>query len=225
MQPPDTTALPVARIADSVNALIDRAVQSRPDLAAAVADSAQASAHVREIRAERLPSLTLEGTGARTYLPNTLPNGGNSYTLTLGLRIPLFAGYSRAYNQVQAEAQARAAAARLDVTRQQVVFQVFSSYYTLQTATRRVRTADDLLASAQQSYDVALGRYKAGVGTVLDLLAAQTALADARGQQVQARWVWRTALTQLAHDAGVLDVHGGSPLRLAPDTTGQHPPR
>ncbi|HEX7941543.1 MAG TPA: TolC family protein, partial [Gemmatimonadaceae bacterium] len=223
IQPPDTT-LPVGRIADSVDALIDRAVQSRPVLAAAAADSAQASAHVREVRGQRLPSLVLNGTGARTYL-NTLPNGGNSYNITLGLRIPLFAGYSRAYNQVQAEAQARAAASRLDATRQQVVFQVFSSYSALQTATRRVRTADDLLASAQQSYDVALGRYTAGVGTVLDLLAAQTALADARGQQVQARWVWRTALTQLAHDAGVLDVHGGSPLRLAPDTTGQNPPR
>ncbi|HEU4641989.1 MAG TPA: TolC family protein [Gemmatimonadaceae bacterium] len=224
VQPPDTT-LPVSGVADSVDVLIARAVESRPDLAAAVADSAQAHARIGEIRAERLPSLSLDGTGGRTFggpLPKT---GGNSYTLTLGLRIPLFAGFSRAYNQMAAEAQARAAAARLDATRQQVIFQVFSSYYALQTATRRVRTADDLLASAQQSYDVALGRYKAGVGTVLDLLAAQSALADARAQQVQARWVWRTALSQLAHDAGVLDVHGGSPIRLAPDTTGQQPPR
>ncbi|HEX6533261.1 MAG TPA: TolC family protein [Gemmatimonadaceae bacterium] len=223
VQPPDTT-LAVAGIADSVGTLIDRAVQARPDLAAAIADSAQASAHVREVRGARLPSLSLDGTGGRTYL-RSLPNGGNSYTLTLGLRIPLFAGFSRAYDQVQAEAQARAAAARLDATRQQVIFEVFSSYYALQTATRRVRTADDLLASARQSHEVALARYKAGVGTVLDLLAAQSALADARAQQVQARWIWRTALAQLAHDAGVLDVHGGSPLRLAPDTTGQNPPR
>lgn len=223
VQPPDTT-LAVAGIADSVGTLIDRAVRDRPDLAAAVADSAQASAHVREMRGARLPSLSLDGTGTRTYL-RSLPNGGNSYTLTLGLRIPLFAGFSRAYDQVQAEAQARAAAARLDATRQQVIFEVFSSYYALQTATRRVRTADDLLASARQSHEVALARYKAGVGTVLDLLAAQSALADARAQQVQARWIWRTALAQLAHDAGILDVHGGSPLRLAPDTTGQNPPR
>ena len=93
---------------------------------------------------------------------------------------------------------------------------MFSAYYALQTATRRVRTAEDLIASAEQSNEVALGRYKAGVGSVLDLLAAQSALADARAQQVDARLAWSVSLAQLAHDAGVLDPRGGSPLRLTP---------
>jgi outer membrane protein TolC len=79
-----------------------------------------------------------------------------------------------------------------------------------------VLTAEDLLASAQQSSEVALGRYRAGVGTVLDLLAAQTALADARAQRVQSRLAWSVSLAQLTHDAGLLDVRGGSPLHLVP---------
>ena len=54
--------------------------------------------------------------------------------------------------------------ARSETIRQQVVYQVFSAYYALQTATRRVRTAEDLIASAQQSSEVASARYKAGVG-------------------------------------------------------------
>ncbi len=218
--PPDTS---VAAIADSVDVLIREALRSRPDLAAAEAQFERARARVSELKAARLPALTLNGTGGRTYL-SSLPNGGNNYTLTLGLRIPLFAGFSRAYDQAQAEAAAAAASAQLDVLRQQVIFQVFSSYYTLQTATRRVRTADDLLASAQQSADVALGRYRAGVGTVLDLLTAQSALANARAQQVQARWVWQQALSQLAHDVGVLTARGERPLRLTSDST-KNPPR
>ena len=76
--------------------------------------------------------------------------------------------------------------------KQQVQFQVFSSYYALQTAARRVTTADDLLASAQSSEEAALGRYRAGVGLFVDLLTAQSALASARAQQVQARWTWQT---------------------------------
>ena len=95
---------------------------------------------------------------------------------------------------------------------------MFSSYYTLQTSTRRVRTAEDLLASARQSSEVALARYKAGVGTVLDLLAAQSALASARAQQVGARLTWSVSLAQLAHDAGVLDPKGGTSLHLTTDT-------
>lgn len=214
----------VSLVADSVDSLISVALLSRPDLAAAEAQYNQARADVRSVRAARLPSLSLSGTGARTYT-KSLPSGGNNYTLQLGLSIPLFDGFSREYNQMAAEAQANVAAARLDQTRQQVIFDVFSSYQTLKTATSRVRTADDLLASAQESEQVALGRYKQGVGSVLDLLTAQSALASARAQQVQARWTWQVALSQLAHDTGVLDVHGGTSLRLAPDTTNSRPPR
>ena len=223
ISPPDTT-FPVESLVDSVGALIDQALESRPDLAAEAATVQQARARVKQLRSERLPALTVTGNGGRTYL-RSLPNGGNSYSINLGLSIPLFAGFSRAYNQVEAEAQAEAAAARYDALEQQVVFQVYSSYYTLQTAARRVRTAADLLASAQQSEEVALGRYRAGVGTVLDLLSAQSALANARAQQVQARWIWQTALSQLAHDTGVLDSGGDRPFRLAPDTTRNNPPR
>lgn len=216
----DSTAgqLPVSVLADSVDALIARAVDVRPDLAAARAEFEASRSQIAIARASRLPSLLLNGEAGRTYT-TTLPQGGNNYTVSLGLRIPLFAGFSRIYDQREAVALADAAEARADALGQQVIFQVFSSYYALQTAARRVRTADDLVASAQQSSQVALGRYRAGVGSVLDLLSAQTALADARAQKVLARLEWNTSLAQLAHDSGVLDTRGGSTLRLQPDSS------
>lgn len=214
---------PVGLLADSVDALIARAVEARPDLAAAQAQFAASRAQISAARANRLPSLTLNGTGGRTYT-STLPQGGNNYTLSLGLRIPLFAGFSRIYDQRQAVALSDAAAARADALGQQVVFEVFSSYHALQTAARRVRTAEDLIASAEESSEVARGRYTAGVGSVLDLLSAQTALADARAQQVLARLEWNTSLAELAHDTGVLDARGGNTLRLVPDSTDPTPP-
>jgi outer membrane protein len=215
---------PVAVLADSVDTLIARAVQARPDLAAARADYEASRAQISVARANRLPSLQLNGSGGRTYT-TSLPQGGYNYNISLGLHLPLFAGFSRVYDQRRATALADAAAARTDALSQQVVFEVFSSYYALRTADRRVRTSEDLIASAQLSNDVALGRYKAGVGTVLDLLTAQSALADARAQQVMARLEWNTSLAQLAHDAGVLDERGGSALRLQPDSASQTPSR
>jgi outer membrane protein len=213
---------PISLLADSVDTLIAGAIEARPDLAAARAEFEASRSQVSATRANRLPSLVLNGTGGRTYT-TSLPQGGNNYTVSLGLRIPLFAGFSRIYDERQAVAQADAAAAQADLLGQQVVFQVFSSYHSLQTAARRARTADDLIASAEQSNQVALGRYKAGVGSVLDLLSAQTALADARAQQVLARLAWNTSLAQLAHDAGILDAGGGSSLRLIPDSSSQKP--
>jgi outer membrane protein len=222
----DSTAAqtPVSVLADSVDTLIARAVEARPDLAAARAEYEASRAQISVARANRLPSLELNGTGGRTYT-TSLPQGGNNYNLSLGLHIPLFSGFSRIYDQRQAAALADAAAARSNALGQQVVFEVFSSYYALRTADRRVRTSEDLLASARLSNEVALGRYKAGVGSVLDLLTAQSALADARAQQVTARLAWNTSLAQLAHDAGILDERGGSSLRLQPDSASQTPRR
>ncbi len=216
----DSTAfeVPVATLADQVDSLVARAVSGRPDLQAARARVAAARARVAEARSDRLPSLQFSATGGRTYA-TTIPSGADSYTLSLGLSIPLFAGFSRVYDQRAAEAAVQAAGAQADILGSQVVYQVFSAYYALQTATRSVGTAEDLLASAQQSDEVALARYKAGVGSILDLLAAQSALADARAQRVQVRLAWSVALAQLAHDAGLLDTRGGSPLRLTSDTT------
>ena len=67
-----------------------------------------------------------------------------------------------------------------------------------------VRTTRDLLASAPAVRRSRAGRYKAGVGSILDLLAAQTALANARAQEVQSRSYWFLAMAQLAHATGAL---------------------
>ena len=210
--------IPVRVMTQSVDSIINDALRNRPDLAAARAQASAAYAQVRVARAAELPSLNLSGSGARTYTsPATF--AGPSYTVSLGLSIPIFNGFSHQYDVAAAKAQADAFSALADQTRQNVVTQVFVSYYALQTAQQRVVTADDLLASAQQSAQVAAGRYREGVGSIIDLLTAQSALANARAQQVQSRWQWYTSLAQLARDAGVLGVHGDTPFPFSTDST------
>lgn len=211
---------PPPGVAESVDSLIDRALASRPDLAAARATAAAARDRVSIARGAALPALSLTGAAGETYFANRPPLPGSSYSLSLGIEIPLFAGGAHFYGVKSAEAAAEAARAGAEGQAQLVISQVFTSFYGLQTATQRVRTTDDLLASASQSEQVALGRYRAGAGSVLDLLTAQSALADARAQQVTAHFGWYAALAQLAHDVGVLGLDGSSPIRLNSDSTG-----
>jgi outer membrane protein TolC len=219
---PLSGAIPVRGLAQGVDSVINEALRNRPDLAAARAQAAAAASQVRVARAAELPSLALSGVAGRTYSsPSTF--AGPSYTITLGLSVPIFNGFSHQYDVAAAKAQADAISALADQTRQDVITQVFVSYYTLQTAEQRVATADDLLTSAQQSVQVAAGRYREGVGSIIDLLTAQTALANARAQQVQSRWQWYTSLAQLAHDAGVLGVHGDTPFPFSADSTVSRP--
>jgi outer membrane protein len=219
---PVAGAIPVRPLAQSVDSVINDALRNRPDLAAARAQAASAASQVRVARAAELPSLALGGNGARTYsTPKTF--AGPSYTVQLGLSIPIFNGFSHQYDVSAARAQADAISALADQTRQDVITQVFVSYYSLQTAEQRVATADELLVSAQQSVQVAAGRYREGVGSIIDLLTAQTALANARAQQVQSRWQWYTSLAQLARDAGVLGVHGDTPFPFSADPAVSRP--
>ena len=69
-----------------------------------------------------------------------------------------------------------------------------------------MKSSADLVASADASARVALGRYQAGVGTIIDLLTAQTALASARQQNIQATYSWQIARAQLAQAMGRLDI-------------------
>jgi len=198
-------------ITESVDSLIARAERSRPDVAAARALARQSEAQVRVARSLTLPTMIFGATTGRSFA-NIPALEGRTYGLSVGFSFPIFNGLTRQYDVVAAQENAAAAVARADLARLQAAAQVFSSYYALRTAAQRISTATDLLASATRSEEVARGRYAEGVGSVLDLLTAQSALADARAQSVQARWTWYATFAQLARDAGVLDTRGGMRL-------------
>jgi outer membrane protein len=217
---PMPAAIPVGMISQSVDSVINDALRNRPDLAAARAQAAAAGAQIRVARSAELPALSLGSSASRLYVSPTGSSAtGPAYSINLGLSIPIFNGFSHQYDVGAAQARADAVTAAADQTRQNVITQVFVSYYALQTSEQRVTTADQLLASAQQSEQVAAGRYREGVGSILDLLTAQSALANARAQQVQSRWQWYSALAQLARDAGVLNTRGQTPFTFSADST------
>ena len=205
-----------AMVALTVDSLIAVAEQSRPDLAAAREQALAAGAAARVARSANRPALALSTTTG--YMGSSLAgSSGGNYTINLGLQMPVFTGFANEYRARAADADVLAAQARADIVRQQVTLQVVTAHTALQTATRRVNTAQALLEAAQQSEEVAAGRYREGVGTIVDLLIAQSALASARAQSIQTQWQWRQALAQLSHDVGTLGIHG-EPF-LSRDTT------
>lgn len=211
-------SLQIGNASQSVDTLIVSALANRPDMAAARVSILQSQQEVRVARSQEFPALTLGANLGRNY--SNLPLfAGNNYAITLGITVPIFNGFTYQYNVAAAKSRVDESAASASLLRTQVSNQVVTSYVALRTASARVRSADVLLASAQQSEQVARGRYRAGVGTILDLLTAQSALASARAQQAQTRWTWATALAQLSHDVGVLGPRGETPIPLTHDST------
>jgi len=197
---PDAT--PNATFERDIEALIAEARQRRPDLKAAEAQVKAAQSNVDYARASGLPTLSL-GAGPTWLDSGSVTSHANSIGLTLTL--PLFSGFETTYRVRSAQAQAEAASAQRDNVNLQVALDVWSAYQSLTTATQTIRTSTDLLASAEQSERVALGRYKAGVGSILDVLNAQSALAAARLQRIQALLDWHVSRASLAKAVGALD--------------------
>ena len=196
--------VPTRQVSEVVDALIHRAVSLRPDLAAARAFAERADTRIRVVRSQFLPSVGVTGSAGPSWI-----SGGDgskfAHSIGVAMRWPLFTGFRNVFDIRQAELEAQLAREDVRSLEQQVNLQVWTSYYSLQTATQRLTTARDLLTSAQQSVDVAQSRYKSGVGSILDLLTAESALESARAQEVQARTDWFLSVAQLAHDTGSLE--------------------
>jgi outer membrane protein len=209
--------IPLKETLEKVEAYLAQAEKKRPDLAAARAQARKASANVLKVKARAYPSINGTANWGSTYYGTTALYKDN-YSGGLLFSVPLFTGFSQHYNVQQARADEQTAQARLKRLEQQVVLEVWTSYYNLKTAEQRVRTSEDLLKSATESYQVALGRYKAGVGSILDLLSAQSALEGARAQRVQANSDWFVSLAALARDTGTLNVSNTDSLVSIPIT-------
>jgi len=195
--------VPLERGTEQVDRLIEQAQARRPDLAAARALVLKAQANLDQARAQNRPTLTTSVNGGRIfYAPDY--NFQDTYGLAFMLTVPIFNGLTYHYNVFKAEADAETSRAQLESLQQQAIFQVWNSYYNQKTATQRVQTTRDLLESARQSYEVVSARYRAGVGSILDVLTAESALADARALEAQARTDWFLSMAQLAHDTGSL---------------------
>jgi len=191
------------QVTDDVGKLIDEAVKQRPELGSARAVAERARARVQSVRSDYLPRVSVLASGGETFL-NSFGTRVAPYSAGIALRFPLFTGWRNTFDIRQAETEVQIADEDLRGLTQQIGLQVWTSYFALQTATRRLATSRDLLASAQESANVATERYRAGVGNIIDLLTAEAALEVARAQEVQARADWFVAVAQLAHDTGTL---------------------
>ena len=200
--PPLPEEVHAAETLPQVERLLDEAARANPDLARSRALADAAEARARGVSRADLPTLSgVAGIGSDWPLAPE----SDRYTFWsagLRLRVPLFSGGRATFEAASARASAEAARARIDATGRQVQLDVWTSWQALRTAARRGQTSRDLLTSATQGVEVASGRYREGVGSILDLLSSQSALESARAEEILARADWLVGLARLARATG-----------------------
>lgn len=199
--PPPLAELDFAR--QAIDQLLDTAKTRRPELRAAEAQIRSAQANVKAADAEGRPVISAFADISSAHRsPGADPRSG---AVGVTLNIPLFTGFRNTYQRRAARDQVIASEASRERLAQEIALDVWRAYQTMQTEGQAYETALDLVASAQEAYQAALARYRAGVGTLIDVLNAQSATADADFQKIQSQFRWYISKAALARALGSLD--------------------
>lgn len=179
-----------------IEQLIGAAMDTHPDIKEAKAALEATKAAVQAVKKAGAPQVFLyANTQDNAHLRT---GGGLSYrerenTIGLGIRWPLFEGYKRHYQEKALLAQQEQEEASLAALQSRLSLEMRQAYRQLTTAVEKQAIAEKSAASAQLNYQTRLGRYRAGVGSLSELLQAQRslntmriALADATRERHQA---------------------------------------
>lgn len=194
---------PIDQMLATSDQLLTIALTKRADLIAAEAELKSQEYAVEAAWKQLWPTLSYNATA---FDETSNPGGhlGLNWTSTFSVNFPLFSGFSVLNNLKQVKAQKIQAEANLRQTQLSVVEDVVTVHASTKTTFQTMRCSEALLKAANEQYDVALARYKAGVGTILELMSAQSTLADARAQEVSTTNQWLNSLVKLSYAAGTL---------------------
>jgi outer membrane protein len=199
------SAPPAALDANTLLAdLLAEAQRQRPDLNALQATAARARAEAERARAARWPSLSLSANTGRAFFLEDERTPSTTYSIGVNLSVPLFDGGRLAAEARAAGRDAERSEAEAESQRGQVARAVTEAYYDVRHAQAQRDGVALQFDSADESARAAEARYKAGVGSLLELLTAQADLARARQAQAQADSDWLAAFSRLNHALGRL---------------------
>lgn len=190
------------RVPEDVDALIQRALGRRPEIAAALASERAAQAAIDLAASGLKPNLTITG-GPQIQTSNPLNTDTVNWTGALVLTLAIFDGGLTAGKVAQARATLAQSKVSTEQTRQQVELDVRNAYLSLRNAAEVLRSALAAQAAATEALRIANVRFQAGVGTQLEVVTQVQNSATADNNVVQAAFSYFVAAAQLDRAVGV----------------------
>ena len=134
--------------------------------------------------------------------------GGTDRTLgaSLSASIPLFNRTEQQAREQQLLAQISSKEAALSASERDIELELWRAAQLATGEADNLRAARELQDTAETTYNIALGRYRAGVGAILEMLSAQSALAQATTASAQAEITVIASRIRLSLAAGRLQL-------------------
>ena len=168
----------------TLDELAARVQVSNQNIAAAVANYAQAQALVRGERAALFPTVSRDGSGRRSGNIGGTSNAANAFSATLGVdwAPDVWGRLRQAVSSAQANAQA--SEADLASARLSAVGDLATNYFSLREADAEIALLDQTIEGYQRAFEITSNRYRAGIAAQTDVLQAQTQLVNAQAERV-----------------------------------------
>ncbi|MDR0392952.1 MAG: TolC family protein [Puniceicoccales bacterium] len=152
-----------------------------------------------------LPSLSLQAqTNALKYRHNS--HWQRNYGLSAGIQWNIFSGFDSQYSELASYTQWKEQKYTLRQQKLEALRQTWATFHAFQSSIQLSEASKALEEAAQEALNAIRTGYNTGINSLLDLLAAQKTLANARLNHIQAKTNVKLNLVQLAYITGQLDL-------------------
>ncbi len=184
----------------SLTECLAQALRQRSEIREAEWQRTSANIAKQLARINALPVVNI--TGSYNRYPSTTRITDKEWAINLIVSYPIFDGGRVKAELAQAKLQEEQAELSLQRTIDTVRLQVHQAYSNWENARERWSAAQEAVKEAAETARLTEEAYKAGAVSLLDVINAQVALAQAETQEVQARYDLLRAIYALRHAMG-----------------------
>lgn len=187
----------------TVEEALQVATENRVELKAQKKRERLAELSLSSVTMERVPSLT--GSGDVGMIGNQIPDALTTDNVQLLFSIPLFDGGQREGRISESRSLVRQETIRTRDIRYQVALEVRDALLTLESTQQQVAVAKEGLRLSLKELDLARQRFSVGVATNIEVTDAQTRVAQARDNLIEALFNFNASRVNLARAQGQLE--------------------
>ena len=177
-----TKELAIGKPPVSLDAARETAFNLRPELKDFEAQLRAQDAAIDTARRGHLPDFLFNSSyGRRADEFPLQPN----WEIGLRFNVPIFSGFQTTYEVQEASRNFYEIKAREEELRQQIALEVEQSYFSLVGAGERLKATNSAVRAAKENLDLANGRYRVGVGSIIEITEAQVISTQAQTDHIQ----------------------------------------
>jgi len=176
------------------------AFENRPELERIGQQIKAQQANIRFARSDYFPTVSVDG--SYSYAGETVSDLNASSYIGMSLSVPLFSGFSRPARVKQEHLALRNLNQQQESLHQQIGLEVWNAYLQVKEAVERVANSRIFYENALENRNIAEGEYREGVGSMLDVIDAQTAFVTAEQTLIEALADYKIALAALDRAVG-----------------------